>query len=421
MSEAAPPEPPAAPATGEAAVTEIAAASPAAPLPQPAPVGLLPMPLDVLPQTFRKHVDPAAPVMLRMMGAKGLVPMAAKEIATALYMLTFDADAGVRETAAKTAAGLPDKILSVVLRDEATDPRVLEHFATTALAGKEQYLEMIVLNPSTADETVAKVARAAPEKITEIISQNQLRFLRHPEIVRQLVQNPAARPSTIDLVTDFCVRSGLILEDLQSFRDARRRVLGAGSDEKAAEAAAHAEIEEARIEHELELLGASAPDHHELDDEAAAAAAANPADPLDEGRRATLSQQISRLSVAKKIEWANKRGNKEVRTLLLRDSNKLVQMAVVQSPRITEEEVIKLSHSRTSPEDVIRYIYNNRQMVKSYRVKVSLVNNPKLPVAIGMRFLPQLRASELKAVAKNRNISHALMNAAKNLADKKSQ
>ena len=384
----------------------------ASPVP-PAPAGC-PFNSEFLPPNMRKHVDPAAPVPLRMMGAKGLVPMGPKEIATALYMLTFDADAGVRETAAKTASGLPDKILSVVLRDETMDTRVLEHFATTALAGKEQYLEMIVLNPATADETVAKVARAGPEKITEIISQNQLRFLRHPEIVRQLVQNPAARPSTIDLVTDFCVRSGLILEDLQSFRDARRRVLGAGSDEKAAEAAAHAEIEEARIEHELELLGASAPDRHELDEDDA-----GPDLPIDEGRRATLSQQIGRLSVAKKIEWANKRGNKEVRTLLLRDSNKLVQMAVVQSPRITEEEVIKLSHSRTSPEDVIRYIYNNRQMVKSYRVKVSLVNNPKLPVAIGMRFLPMLRASELKSVAKNRNISHALMNAAKNLADKK--
>ena len=425
MSEAVPPPdgPPSpasaaggAGAAGSPAVTEIAAASPAVPLAAiaPGPAGL-PLPLDVLPLTFRKHVDPAAPVPLRMMGARGLVPMGPKDIATALYMLTFDADAGVRETAAKTAAGLPDKILSVVLRDETTDPRVLEHFATTALAGKEQYLEMIVLNPATADETVAKVARAGPEKIAEIISQNQLRFLRHPEIVRQLVLNPAARPSTIDSVTDFCVRSGLILEDLQAFRDARRRVLGAGSDEKAAEAAAAAEIEESRIEAELEKLGASAPDSHEMDGDAVGVEA-----PVDEGRRATLSQQISRLSVAKKIEWANKRGNKEVRTLLLRDSNKLVQMAVVQSPRITEEEVIKLSHSRTSPEDVIRYIYNNRQMVKSYRVKVSLVNNPKLPVAIGMRFLSQLRASELKSVAKNRNISHALMNAAKNLSDKKS-
>jgi hypothetical protein len=368
----------------------------------------------VLPQAFRKHVDPAAPLPLRMMGAKGLVPMGPKEMATALFMLTFDADAGVRETAAKTAGALPDKILSVALRDDSMDPRVMEHFAR-ALAGKDQYLEMIVLNAATSDETVAQVAAAASERISEIVSQNQLRILRHPPIVRALVQNPATRPSTADGVCDFCVRSGMILEDLPAFREARRRILGAGSDEAAAHAAAQAEIEQARLEEELHEMGASAPDPHEL----GGAAQAGAAEELDDARRLTLAQRISALNVSKKIEWAHKKGNKEVRTLLLRDANKLVQMAVVQSPRITEEEVLRLGNSRTVPDDVLRYIYNHRQFLKSYRLRVSLVNNPKLPVAVGMRFLSQLRAAELKALAKNRNVSNALMTAARNLAEKK--
>src|SRR5207248_6154608 len=55
----------------------------------------------------------SAPVPLRMMGAKALVPMGPKEMATALFMLTFDADAAIREAATKSAAGLPDRILSV--------------------------------------------------------------------------------------------------------------------------------------------------------------------------------------------------------------------------------------------------------------------------------------------------------------------
>src|SRR6266436_5746622 len=72
-----------------------------------------PVPLSALPTNFQKHVDPKAPVPLRMMGAKALVPMGPKEMATALFMLTFDADAAIREAAAKSAAGLPDRILSV--------------------------------------------------------------------------------------------------------------------------------------------------------------------------------------------------------------------------------------------------------------------------------------------------------------------
>src|SRR5438094_7285257 len=89
-----------------------------------------PLPLDVLPANFQKHVDPKAPVPLRMMGAKALVPMGPKEMSTALFMLTFDGDPAVRDTAVKTAAGLPDRILSVALRDETMDPPVLDYYAT---------------------------------------------------------------------------------------------------------------------------------------------------------------------------------------------------------------------------------------------------------------------------------------------------
>src|SRR5437764_3233259 len=124
---------------------------------QPAQAPACPVALSVLPAKFQKHVDPKAPVPLRMMGAKVLVPMGPKDMATALYMLTFDADDAVRQTAVKNAAGLPDRILAVALRDEGADPQVLDYYAA-ALAEKPQYLEMLILNPSTPDETVGRIA-----------------------------------------------------------------------------------------------------------------------------------------------------------------------------------------------------------------------------------------------------------------------
>src|SRR5438067_759092 len=169
-----------------------------------------PLPLDVLPATFQKHVDPKAPAPLRMMGAKALVPMGPKDMATALFMLTFDADAAVRDTAVKNAAGLPDRILAVALRDETADPHVLDYYVS-ALAAKPDYLEMLILNPSTPDESLARVAAMPQEKLLEIIAQNHLRILRHDAIVRALVTNPTLRPSPADNTTDFGVRSVRVL------------------------------------------------------------------------------------------------------------------------------------------------------------------------------------------------------------------
>jgi hypothetical protein len=348
-----------------------------------------------------------------MMGAKALVPMGPKEMSTALFMLTFDADAAVRETAVKSAAGLPDRILSVALRDETVDPPVLDYYAGV-FAQKAEYLEMLVLNANTADATVERMTRQGDDRILEIVAQNQLRMLRHADIVRALVNNQAARPATVDSVCDFCVRSGLVLEDEPAFRAARRRIHGgaAQDEELAKQVAAQREIEQAEAEAALESMGVT---HSENPDDEAAASD----DPELELKRTSITQQIMKLGVAKKIEWANKKGNREVRTLLLRDPNKLVQLAVIQSARITEGEIAKVAQSRVSPNEVLSYIYHNRQLMKNYQIKINLISNPKVPVGVSMRFLSSLRMAEVKALAKNKNVPHGLANAAKKMMEKK--
>jgi len=275
---------------------------------------------------------------------------------------------------------------------------------------------MLVLTPSTPDEAVARVAAMPQEKLVEIVAQNQLRILRHDGIVRALIANPVTRPSTADNITDFCVRSGLVLADMPAFQAARKRVLGAGVDEReAAEAAAKAALEEAGAVEALEEIGATdtageTPEEPKEDEEL---------DADGKRKRLTIKQQIGKLSIAKKIEWANKKGNKEVRTILLRDPNKLVQLAVVQSARITDGEIAKIASARTSPNEVLQHIYNNRLLMKNYTIKVNLVNNPKVPVAVAMRFLSILRQSELKSLSKNRNVSRALQTQAQKLLEKK--
>ncbi len=183
-----------------------------------------PLPLDALPKPLQKHADPKAPPPLRMMGAKGLVPAVAPgDLVTLLYVLSYDADEPIRATAAKTAEGLPDKMFGVALRAEGVDPQVLDWLADR-FRGKDPALELILLNPQTADETVARLAPLVSQPLADIIRQNELRLLRCDAIIRGLCQNPNALASTVDGACDFCVRNGLILLDVPQLVERQRAV-----------------------------------------------------------------------------------------------------------------------------------------------------------------------------------------------------
>jgi hypothetical protein len=341
----------------------------------------------------RKHVDPSAPAPLRMMAAKALVPLPPPDMITALFLLTSDADEKVRTTAVESATKLPDRILSSALRDEGVDPPVLGWFLDR-LARQDVYAEMLVLNASTPDDAIGRAAAVCGLRTAEIISQNQLRLLRYEEIVRQLCLNPSCGPALIDGVCDFCVRSGLVLADVPQIRAARVRIYGAEAPPDPGPTA----------DEVIEEFG------DQLEDENAP--------PMEEGKRLTLAQRIMKMSIAEKIKLATK-GNKEARSYLLRDSNKLVAVAVIRSPKITDGEVLAVANNRAALDDVLRVVCNNREWLKDYRVKVALTKNPKVPLPVAMKFLGQLRESEVKDLARNKNVPSGVQVMARKMLDKK--
>jgi hypothetical protein len=360
----------------------------------PAPAGC-PFNSEFLPPNMRKHVDPAAPVPLRMMAAKTLVPLNPSDMLGALFMLTFDAEQNVRDTAAKSAAGLPDKILGSALRDEGVQAPVLGWFLGL-LKANDTYAEMLVLNATTPDEAVADVAATCSSKLAEIIGQNQLRVLRHEDIIRKLCTNPNASQALIDSVCDFAVRSGLVLADVPQMQAARVRLFGPQAAEAPPDPGPTAE----------QVLQ----DFKEVQDEGAA--------PMEEGKKLNLTQRIMKMSIAEKIKLATL-GNKEARGLLLRDSNKLVCTAVIRSPRITDGEVQACATNRAANEEVLRIIYNNREWTKNQKIKLALVKNPKVPLTVVMKFLNTLRDAELKDLARDRNVPSGVSMYAKKMMEKK--
>jgi len=344
---------------------------------------------EVLSPVLRKHVDPAAPLPLRTMGAKLVVPASPHDALCMLYLLTFDPDEGVREQAWGNVRALPDKISLTGLRDDTVPPAVLGWWADQ-IAEVEKLAELIVLNQATPDDAIARVAARCSVRVAELISQNQLRMLRHEELLRTLLEESKISRAVSDNIADFAIRSGIYMEDVPALVEAHRRIHGDVPPGPPSETAA------------------------DILDEFAAELAEESDAPIEERKRLTLSQRIMAMSVSQKIKLATL-GNKEARGLLLRDTNKLVCVAAVESPRITEGEIITLTLSRTIHEDVLRVIYSSREWVKSYQVKLNLVLNPKTPLPTALRFLVHLRPNDLKGVQDNRNVPTAVRTAARNL------
>ena len=134
---------------------------------------------------------------------------------------------------------------------------------------------------------------------------------------------------------------------------------------------------------------------------------------IGEDARGSLQSYISNMTVPQKVELATK-GNKEVRQILSRDPSSLVARAVVNSPRLTDSDVIAYAGSSLTNEDVLRGIAEDREWSKNVRVKLLLVSNPRTPPAVAMRFLGHLSVTDLGILSRNRNIATIIRREAKN-------
>lgn len=130
-----------------------------------------------------------------------------------------------------------------------------------------------------------------------------------------------------------------------------------------------------------------------------------------------LIRRIQKMSVSEKIKMAMK-GNSEARGILMKDSNKLVILSVLDNARLTDSEVEAIARNRAILEDALRVIAKNKEWMKKYSIQLALVTNPKTPPAIAMRFIPTLKKKDIGLLEKNKNVSEAVRTMAKKLAKK---
>ena len=131
-----------------------------------------------------------------------------------------------------------------------------------------------------------------------------------------------------------------------------------------------------------------------------------------EAARESIVQTLANMTVVQRLKAAVK-GSREMRTILVRDPNRMIAAAVMSSPRLTEQEVEGIARMGSVSEDVLRIIAHNRAWIKNYKIAHGLVKNPKTPVAISMNLLQRLNRRDLAQLAVDRNVPEPLRIAAR--------
>ena len=124
-------------------------------------------------------------------------------------------------------------------------------------------------------------------------------------------------------------------------------------------------------------------------------------------KRGSVLQKINKLDIKGRIQLAMK-GNKEERSILVRDGTKIVALAVLDSPKISDGEVEKFASQRNVLETVLRAIPMKRRFMKNYSVVRNLVFNPRTPIDVSLGLMKNLLVADLKNLCGNKEVADTI-------------
>jgi len=122
--------------------------------------------------------------------------------------------------------------------------------------------------------------------------------------------------------------------------------------------------------------------------------------------------KLQKMTFPQRLKAAVK-GSKEIRMILVRDTNKMISAAAMSSPKMTEQDVEAIAGMGSVSEDVLRMIAHKRIWLKNYKIVLRLCKNPKTPVAITMNLLQRIMEKDLKQMSTDRNIPEPIRIAAR--------
>ena len=373
-----------------------------------------------------------APAQARMAAAKGILPLPSADLLEVLVYLAGDEDNDLAQTALATFIA-QENILEAV-ESEGIAPPVLDFIASTSSFAHPVY-EAVINNLKTPDDAIVKfVAGSNDGDLLELATFNQQRLIRTPAILDAILANPArtaeAERRATETRREFFEKSRgaeQIAAELRAqgnsaaaefieqaeFADVLvdQPAEGQLSVEDVFFLAQHIEVSDDEIDDSWLAFDSIEELYHETEEQRRAVIEKILNESALDGEaapeRSAMIRRIMLMGIKDRLKYAMK-GDREARSILIRDSNKLVSKAVLMNPRITEQEVEKISAMRTVPDEILRLIGINRAWARSYLIIHNLARNPRTPLGTAMNILPRIQTKDLKAIANNRNVSEAI-------------
>ena len=338
------------------------------------------------------------------------------------------------EQARLTLAGWDEKASLAAAADPKTSPEVLEYFLSLENV-RASLLPALAENPTVSEESLAGMAVAGTRSAVEALLtsprvMNSLRLLqalqtnahlRPPElgeIAKKLTALESRRAGDRDptemSVPDHVIESTvtkyleenaaeLAAEKGKPFQPMPFQPLGMADENAGGEAAG-----------EVAPQAAAATGSESADAAAGKSAEATVAAPgkrqpipVHEERRDSALQKIAKLDIKGRIALAV-RGSKEDRAILIRDSTKLVAVAVLESPKVSEGEVEAFATQKNVLEAVLRTIPMKRKFVKNYSIMRNLVFNPRTPLDVSLTLMKNLLVHDLKNLSGNKEVADTI-------------
>ena len=370
-----------------------------------------------------------APQGARMAAARGLLPLDQADMLEALVALRESDNADIVSAAEETLASQePEALLGVAISSEIA-PSVLGYLAARPNLSYEIH-EAVTLNARTPDEAIALLAGASSDgKLLELISVNQQRLIRAPAIIEAIINNPARTSEAERRVREtrrefFEKERGAqqVAEELRArgqnaAAEFIETVESVGADESftiddAWIIAQHIEVSDVEIDDSWLALERLEELFEETDEQRIANIERIINDTRKEGKevepeRISLIRRVMTMTVKDRVKLGMK-GDREARSILIRDSNRVVAQAVIHNPRITDQEVESIAAMRTVSDEVLRTIAMNRAWARSYPIILNVARNPRTPIPTAINILSRIHTKDLQHISQNRNVSEAV-------------
>ena len=369
-------------------------------------------------------LEGSAPRPAQLAASRGILPLPQADLLEILVGFAAGSDPELKQNAADTLAGQDTSALIETVRSTDAAPSVLGHFIENDAMPAALH-EAILANIRTPGESVAKfAARTQNGSLLELVSFNQQLLISNRAILDAILANTnataEARRRAEETKREFFEKergAQQIANELRARGNeaAAEFLEQAESDlneEDALFLASHIEVPDHETDDSWMALEFIEEVYEETDEQRAAAIGKILGDLKFEGEeigadRISMINRVMKMGVKDRVKLAMK-GDREARNILIRDPNRLVSSAVVNNPRITEQEVESIASMRTISEDILRQLAVNRQWARSYNIGHALARNPRTPLANTMTIMTKLQLRDLVALSKNRNVPDAV-------------